>query len=265
MRNMTTHTQPPVPAPGSPPPSEPNKVKQVPKWVTGCVISIFVIGTGLLIYRQWYSEPATGEEIELKDGEIVPRSPGALARRFVPPAEGVRYNRNRDAANVRGGDVEMRVTLKRDGAKFNAYYAAPVYMTEEQRELVLAASRLAMDASAAKYVGVSAEQRKTLRGLPSSTSNMPIELQDGDTQKLQSLWNAYASARNDEAQSAAQDAIVNALKEIGEANLQKTKASVEARCDKISTILSAAQIEKFKTMGQPQTKKENLAKLDAKG
>src|SRR6476619_6163593 len=100
MRNMISHNVPPVPASTEVAATDTKKVKQVPKWVTGCVISIFVMGAGLLVYHQLYAEPAIGEEIELKDGDMVPRSPGALARRFAPVAEGVRYNRNKDAATV---------------------------------------------------------------------------------------------------------------------------------------------------------------------
>ena len=258
MRNMTPQSQ--TPSEG---PSGPKNVKQVPKWITGCVISMFVVGAGFLMYRAWYSEPAAGDEIELKDGDIVPRSPGAMARRFAPPPEGVRFNHNKDSATVRAGDVELRVNLpapKHEPSDFNIYYARN-YMTPEQSKLFAARARLIMDAVTAKYIGVSPEQRKELKGI--ATPNM--QATDADRERMKQLWATYAAANNDLAKGNAEDAMVDALKQIGEANLDRTRAAVTERCDKISSILSSDQIEKFNAMGKPNPKKEAVAKVDAKG
>jgi hypothetical protein len=216
----------------------------------------------MLMYRAWYSEPAAGDEIELKDGDMVPRSPGAMARRFAPPPEGVRFNRNKDSATVRAGDVEMRVTLpapKHEATDFNIYYARN-YMTPEQSKLFAARARLVMDAATAKYVGVSQEQRKELKSI--SVPNMQVS--DADIELVKRLWASYASASNDVAKGTAEDALVDHLKDLGDANLEKTRAAVNERCDKISSILSSDQIEKFNTMGKSSSKNQNVTKGDAK-
>jgi hypothetical protein len=264
MRNMKSEHLPPEPA--SPVGSETPKVKQVPKWITGCVVTCFVVGAGFLVYRQLYSAPATGDEIELKDGDVVPRSPGALARRFGAAMDGVRYNRNKDGAIVRAGDVEMRVTLA--GAthavsSLNIYYARN-YLTKDQSDLLAARDRLLRDAATAKYVGVSKEQRAALKNI--AWPNMqPTDL---DRERMKQLWTTYAAAKSDTSQGAAQDELVDALKDIGDENLEKTRTLADHSCDQIADILSSDQIEKFKTMGQsrPSTsKKENLATTDSKG
>jgi hypothetical protein len=229
------------------------------------VISLFLIGAGMLVYRQLYSEPATGEEIELKDGDIVPRSPGALARRFAPPPEGVRYNRNKDSATVRAGDVEMRVTLPaptHQPTEINLYYARN-YLSKDQSDLLAARARLISDAATAKYIGLTKEQRKALKDV--AWPNM--QPSDADRERMKKLWLAYSGARNDPAQSTAEDALVDGLKAIGDENLEKTKQVAAQRCDQIAAILSAEQIEKFKSMGRAQpaaAKKDNLAKVDEK-
>lgn len=265
MRNMKPLNEPPMQPAPSEAASEPPKVKQVPKWVTGCVISIFVIGCGMLVYRQWYSEPATGEAIELKDGDIVPRSPGALARQFAPPPEGVRYNRNKDGAVVRADDVEMRVNLpapKHELSDLSIYYVRN-YMTGQQSALFAAKTRIVVDNSTAKYVGASADQRKALKAI--GWPNMAVS--DADRERMKALWTDFVTAKTPAAQSTAEDAMVNALRDIGDANRDKTKAIVDARCDQITSILTADQIEKFKTMGQPKSSapKSTVAKVDAKG
>jgi hypothetical protein len=260
MRNMTTQNLPPEP------PSEERKVKQVPKWITGCVVSFFVIGAGVLVYRQLYSSPAVGEEIELKDGDVVPRSPGAFSRRFGQPTEGVHYNRNKDSAIVRAGDVEMRVSLPaptHQPTDFSIYYARN-YLTKDQSKALAARSRLLSDPATAKYVGVTKEQRAALKNV--AWPNM--QPSDADRDRMKGLWSDYVSAKSDVTQGNAQDAMIDALKQIGDANLEKTKALVDQRCDQINGILSAEQIEKFDKMGQSPpdaSKKSNLAKVEAKG
>jgi hypothetical protein len=264
MRNLTPQNPSSPPATTSDATLAPKKVKQVPKWITGCVISMFVVGAGFLMYHAWYSEPGAGDEIELKDGDIVPRSPGALARRFAPPAEGVHFNRNKDGATVRSGDVEMRVNLpgpKHEATDFNIYYARN-YLTPEQSLLFAARGRLAVDAATAKYIGVSTEQRKELKGI--SMPNMQVS--DDDRDHMKQLWTVYAAAPNDLAKGNAEDAMVDALKQIGDANLEKTRAVAAERCDKISSILSSDQIQKFKAMGKnPSPARNTVAKVDAKG
>jgi hypothetical protein len=267
MKNMTSSMKQPV-VPAAPTPSaqqgNPASVKQVPKWLTFGVVSAFVIGSGALIVKQFYTQPDTGDEIDLKDGDYAPRSPAALARHFAPPPEGVRYNKNHDGAIVRAGDVEMRVSMpapKHEATDFSIYYARNSYMTKQQNQVLAAAQRLVRDASAAQYVGVSKDQRKALKEIGWPT----MKVSDGDRDRAKKLWADYAAAKGDVAQLNAQDALVAALKSIGEANAQATEAIVVERCKKVTSILSAGQLDKFNSMGQANAapKKENIAKADA--
>lgn len=261
---MRMTTKPKQPAPFGPtsvvskaPPPPP--VKPMPKWLTVGVVIVFALASSWLIWHQWNGAGSDGEKVVLEDGDMVPRGPAALARRFAPPPEGVKYNRNRDQATVRAGDVEMRVTLpgaKKKEIESSIYYARGDYMTPEQTKVLAARTRLATDSTAAKYAGVSKEQQKALKqiGWPA------MQVSDADRAQMKGLWTAYANAQGAVAQSAAEKGIVEALKQMGDSKLEGTKALVAERCAQITGILSSEQLEKFQTMGKPQaSKQENVA------
>jgi hypothetical protein len=157
-----------------------------------------------------------------------------IARIAEPPRDGVR--KTGSSYTIRAGQAVMVALPNAYSWRFSYRYQPGKFSSPDQPAFLTA-----------KYQSMSLaltdDQKKQLNALPAFNGGMVAS--DDDQDRLQSLWKDYFTAADGDKPKREQ-ALVDALKDVGERSVQPTLVAVDAYVAKIQAILTPQQIDKLK-------------------
>jgi hypothetical protein len=124
--------------------------------------------------------------------------------------------------------------------EFNFRMRLFAVIDEDTRTLIRAQRMLVQDANAAKNIGLSDEQVEQLK-----TIDPPrMVIADADRQHVIELWHKWEKAKPDE-KPAAQNAIVDSLREIAQKTIEPTKKAWTDAAESVKKTLTLQQMAKL--------------------
>jgi hypothetical protein len=208
-------------------------------WIALVVMLASVAVAGYAMFSRFSSPVMHSRDLV----ELAPARGAVWGQPRVQP-DGVRETGN-NSYEVKAGEARLRITQRANGERnFNFSYNKPDLISPEQAAALTARFRLPRDPAFAKALEVTPEQLKQLQALPGRDG---MAVTDGDRERMAGLFDAYLQAPPPRRSETA--ALVKALGEIGDKNLEPTRALLAERAAQVQKTLTPAQIGKFMNPG----------------
>lgn len=243
-----------------------SKTHDIPVWLTGLIL-ILCIGGGS--YLLWWStrEPvkqvadippdkltaiaaggrgwngALGGGTRNGSGRNTDSLQGNRIPRMDPDADGIQQ-RGRNNYRVKIGNTVMSVNYSNNG-RFDISPSYLVFRTPEQAELGVLRMSVIQDSTWRSTLNVTDEQVEKLRKIPPALS---MKLDPVDRARLTELWKTWKDGSGDK--MAAEKALLSALDELGQKNLQATKDYEASRAQRVLEILTPEQVKQYRDGGR---------------
>ena len=216
----------------------PTKTREIPRWAAVLIVAVAVAAAAWGIWAYFAGQANTAELVEVR--------PERGARRWMqgarPQADGVSQRPN-GAYQIKAGETQLAATKGKTDKDwtYRFTYVKADLVPADQAAALAARYRLASDPAFAKSLNVSDDQLKQLKQAPAGTG---MQVSKEDRQRIAVLWEAYLAAAAPKA--AAEQALLKALREVGAASLEPTRAAIADRAKKVQSILTPEQIAPFK-------------------
>jgi hypothetical protein len=105
----------------------------------------------------------------------------------------------------------------------------------------------AANAAVAKSLDVTADQAKQLTAIRQQM-NGGMKISDDDRNKLRDLWKNWNSAKDPAAKSAAEQALMAAMKDVGNRSMDATKQEYASIAGQIHKVVSDQQLTKYRAL-----------------
>ena len=148
-----------------------------------------------------------------------------------------RLNATRWQVTAKSGT--MMVSKEKSGYRFNFDFARG-FIPPDDVALLAALIRAQTDEAMARQWGISPEQSAQLRKLKLRGGLLDPSKEDRAT--LSGLWDTYLKAGSSAARSAAQNAVVEKLESVAQANKEAARKTFQERMDSSRKVLTAEQV-----------------------
>jgi hypothetical protein len=252
-----------------------SRTRDIPIWLTGIVLLACLAGGGWLI--NWYMKDKGKQTVDITsevtaaaaNGNGRPMRTGGgngSGRTFngyngngggggggyrtrAPAvdlsADGVQ-SYNSATSRVKSGNAVLLASNSPNGRLDLSYFKS--VRTSEQEQLAMMFIAVRGDSNWREYLNVTDAQREMFAKVPPAMPGpAPMKSDPSDKAKLAPLWRAYrdAVAKNSADKATAEKALLTALDEVGQKNLQPTKDFEDARTAAIKAALTPEQVQKF--------------------
>jgi len=216
-------------------------------WTVMILVLLSLAGGGWFTWKKVFAGPSDSGDLDV--GTIPDRfRPRAMVVAPQPPP--VKDGVNKLAGNmfrIQSGQFFMIL------APTETTYA-PLRLMAPPRDIIAQNDRLpirfcneAANAAVAKNLDVTAEQAKSLTAIRQQM-NGGMKISDDDRNKLRELWKSWNTSKDAAAKSAAESALLAAMKDAGTRSLGASKQQYVDLAGQIRKIVSDQQIAKFRQL-----------------
>src|SRR5450432_496634 len=169
--------------------------------------------------------------------EVMP--PAAAAYQIAQAISGGGAAPNPNVQQFQAGDFNFIAIRNNNNWTLRLNFAKSDLLPPDQAAALLARFRLTGDAGFAKSLNVSDDQIKQLKEIPAGTG---LVVTDPNRARIHAAWDKYIAKPNPQAQQE----LIKAAQEVGDASLQPTRTALSDRAQKVQAILTPQQIAPFK-------------------
>ena len=223
--------------------------KPMPAWLAiGIIAACVAASVGLLWW--WFSDtrrpilvdlPSTPSQAQVRRAQVIDDNWTDDVRSLGGGNWAVRAGDNRLNISTRT-DEKTNETRKR----FNLTYRQPLVDGDDRA--LLRVPSLANREEAAKELGLTDDQRAAIRKLPRMGATA-MRASKEDVAKVEQAWAAFDAAADD-AKDPAEQAVLAALREVGDRSVDPSRQQLAEQVTKVREILTPEQIEAARKAAQ---------------
>jgi hypothetical protein len=225
-------------------------VSRLPAWVAGLAVLLLLAGSAWALYNYVWKDRSNAVAVEAvpigpaktgRNGEVMPYRPD----RGGPPAPPSQFSVRRSPTGrirARFGGVVVYGIPKPPGGYESVieYEDARTWVTKDQWQNQIFAGRPMQYPALAEKIALTPDQKSKIEALTYEPALTAQEKTDFD--KLFSNWLKAPQKEKD----AAADALSSAVQTTAQKHLAEAKAALLKRCNEVTTILSAEQMQQIR-------------------